>query len=115
MPRQHSPYIPATTADILLIAFIITGILLLLLLFIYLLLCFLDRETEILRGDFENSQRQPLLLTARNLRVYQTLLETGSEERRGYESVSEESSESSESSEESEGSEGNNDEEAVRA
>jgi hypothetical protein len=107
MQPHHTPYLPPSTTDTLLLASIIAGILFTLTLFVYLLICFLYWEADAaqLEVDLENGQRQ-LLLTEQNLRAYQTLLGperdgSGSEVE---ESESEESSESRESSESSEAS-----------
>jgi hypothetical protein len=107
MQPHRTPYLPPSIHDTLLLAAIIAGIIFTLMLFIYLLLCFLYWEADAaqLEVDLENGQRR-LLLTEQNLRVYQTLLgserdESGSEVEG---SESEESSESRESSESSEGS-----------
>jgi hypothetical protein len=82
MQPHRTPYLPPSINDTLLLAAIIAGILFTLMLFIYLLLCFLYWEADAaqLEVDLENGQRR-LLLTEQNLRVYQTLL--GSEWERG--------------------------------
>jgi hypothetical protein len=107
MQPHYTPYLPPSPTDTLILASIIAGIFLTLVLFVYLLICFLYWEADAaqLEVGLENGQRQ-LLLTEQNLRAYQTLLgpegdDSGSELEG---SESEESSESRDSSESSEAS-----------
>jgi hypothetical protein len=107
MQPHYTPYLPPSPTDTLILASIVAGIFFTLVLFVYLLICFLYWEANAaqLEVDLENGQRQ-LLLTEQNLRTYQTLLgpESNDSGVELEESESEESSESRDSSESSEAS-----------
>jgi hypothetical protein len=107
MQPHYTPYLPPSPTDTLILASIVAGIFFTLMLFVYLLICFLswEADTAQLQVDLENGQRQ-LLLTEQNLRTYQTLLgpESNDSGVELEESESEESSESRDSSESSEAS-----------